>query len=261
MVVSRRGQTLTAVAICILGGCAADSGGDEQTAAAPFLNAQGQLTVAFSPMYSAYDGVHEFKIPAIVTQPISNPKWSVVPPEAAFLEPDMATGGVMIKTRMAGDFKVVVQAGNLMGSSDLHVTAATPEQWALGEQRYMNDVKINLMPPPPPDGGVPMGPPMLDFPDNAACANCHGAGAQRLHIEHTPQQIGGYSDQDLVTIFTTGVKPPGSSFKSMIPAFFYRMFHTWTAASPEETQGLVVYLRSLEPKSQAGIDYTPPPAP
>lgn len=258
MVVKARGLTLSAAALVILAGCAADAGDDANTDV-QFLGASGELTIAFSPMYSAYDGTHPFKIPAIVKQNVQGVQWSVEPPTAADLTRDATTGSVMIQTRMAGDFKIVATAGKLKGSADLHVTAATPEQWALGEARYQNDVKIML---PMPGQGMPMmGPPSLNFPDNAACNNCHGAGAQSLHIEHTPQQIGGYSDQELVTIFTTGTKPMGSSFKSIIPPFFYKMFHTWGTASPEETQALVVYLRSLEPRSQPEIDYAPPPRP
>jgi hypothetical protein len=238
-----------------LAGCSSAADDDTATAASPYLNPQGQLTIAFSPMYSAYDGQHVFKIPAIVTQPIDAPKWSVEPADGADITQD-ANGGVMLTMRKAGSFKVYARSGNVMGVSDLHVTQATPEQWAMGEARYRNDVKINLMPPPAPaDGGMPMGPPMFDLPDNAACGNCHGDGAERLKIQHTPQQIGGFSDEQLVQIFTMGMKPAGSIFKSMIPPFFYRAFHTWSTANAEETQALVVYLRSLEPKSQDGIDY------
>lgn len=257
MVVSARGLTLKAVTLVILAGCAADTTDDTTNTDVAFLSPTGELTIQFPQMYSAYDGVHQFKIPAIVQQKVKGVTWAVEPSGAADLTRDATTESVMITTRMAGDFKITATAGSLKGSADLHVTAATPEQWAQGEKRYLNDIKIML---PMPGQGMPMmGPPSLDFPDNAACNNCHGAGAQRLHIEHTPQQIGGWTDEQLATIFTTGTKPMGSSFKSIIPPFFYKMFHTWGTASPEESQALVVYLRSLEPRSQPDIDYGPPP--
>src|ERR1044071_6253098 len=204
MVVSARAIALTAVASLPFIGCAggADHEGapSSMTAGSP-INTQGSLTIAFPTMYSAFDGQHTFKIPAIVTQPINDvPQWSVEPVDAADIAQDAK--GVMLTMRKAGDFKVRVRAGALAGEADLHVTQATPAQWAMGEARYRNDVKIDLTPPPPPaDGGVPMGPPMIDLPDNAACGNCHGDGAERLKIQHTPQQIGGFSDTELVNIF------------------------------------------------------------
>lgn len=210
-------------------------------------------------MYSAYDGVHGFSVPAKVIEAVTDVKWSVEPSDAADLAPDWSGGGTLIKPRRAGDFKIFASAGQRVGVSDLHVTAATPAQWALGEARYHNDVEI--APATPADAGVQSGPPMTQFPDDAACDNCHGANAKRLKIEHTPQQTGGYSDSDLIQIFTTGNKPQGAPFSSMIPPFFFRMFHTWSTATPEEAQGLVVYLRSLEPKTQGEILYDTPPSP
>jgi len=205
-------------------------------------------------MYSAYDGTHTFKIPAIV-QNLKAEKWSVEPADAADLVED-GNGGVMITTRKAGEFTVHAQAGSLKGQSQLIVTAATPDQWAIGEARYKNNVKIPD-PGPPPDGGMGMGGPP-ELPDNAACGNCHGMGGERLNIEHTPQQIGGYSDDDLIKIFMTGTKPPGSPFRSVIPPFIYQMLHTWSTATEEETRALVVYLRGLEPKSQEEINFRRP---
>jgi hypothetical protein len=75
-----------------------------------------------------------------------------------------------------------------------------------------------------------------------------------LDVQHTPQQTGGYSDMDLINIFTQGYKPNGSVFHTMIPPQIYQRFHTWMATDPEKT-GLVCYLRSLEPKTQGMIDF------
>jgi hypothetical protein len=252
MAVSWRESALIVGGLLTLVGCgAADDGG-----APPLIGGGGQLELAFSPMYSAYDGTHTFKIPAIV-QNVMADKWWIEPKEAADLVPDATNGGVMITTRMAGEFTVYAQAGSLKGQAQLIVTAATPDQWVAGETRYKNNVKITL-PMGPPDGGMggPPGPP--EFPDDAACGNCHGAVGERLNVEHTPQQIGGYSDEELITIFMTGMKPAGSPFRSVIPPFIYQMFHTWGTATDEETSALVVYLRGLEPKSQEEINFRRP---
>jgi hypothetical protein len=258
MVVSWTGRALIVVALVTFGACAGGSG--EETDAPALIGGGNELLIAFPVMYSAFDGVHSFKIPAIV-QNVKADKWSAEPADAVDLADDGA-GGVMITTRQAGDFKIIAHAGPLRGEAELHVTEASPEQWVAGEMRYKNNVRIELpMAMPMEDGGMGgmgMRGPMIEFPDNASCGNCHGAGGERLNVEHTPQQIGGYSDQELITIFTTGTKPMGSPFKSQIPAFAYRMFHTWSTASPEEAQALVVYLRGLEPKSQEEINFRRP---
>jgi hypothetical protein len=254
MVVSRRESALIVAVLFTLIGCgASDEGEDLPPTVGGITN---ELVLAFSPMYSAYDGTHTFKIPAIV-QNVMAEKWWIEPADAADLEQDVGNGGVMITTRRAGEFTVFAQAGSLKGQSQLIVTAATPDQWVAGETRYKNNVQITL-PMGPPDGGMggPPGPP--EFPDDAACGNCHGMGGERLNVEHTPQQIGGYSDDDLIKIFMTGMKPAGSPFRSVIPPFIYQMFHTWGTATPEEARALVVYLRGLEPKSQDEINFRRP---
>jgi hypothetical protein len=90
---------------------------------------------------------------------------------------------------------------------------------------------------------------------NLACTNCHGSGAMFLAVEHTPQQTGGYTDADIKNIFMNGMKPPGATFGSLPGIMnFYPMFHKWQA-SEEEYQGLVIYLRSIEPKPQGALDF------
>jgi cytochrome c553 len=253
MVVSWRESALIVGIMCTLVGCgAAEEGGDVP----PTIGGGSELVLAFSPMYSAYDGTHTFKIPNIV-QNVMAEEWSIEPADAADLAPDQGNGGVMITTRRAGEFTLHARAGSLKGQAQLIVTAATPDQWVAGEMRYMNNVKIALPMGPPPDGGMGMGGPP-ELPDDAACGNCHGMGGERLNIEHTPQQIGGYSDDELIKIFMTGTKPAGSPFRSVIPPFIYQMLHTWSTATEEETRALVVYLRGLEPKSQEEINFRRP---
>jgi hypothetical protein len=91
--------------------------------------------------------------------------------------------------------------------------------------------------------------------NNVSCKNCHGSGAQFLAVEHTPQQTGGYTDDEIKNIFENGMKPPGAKWGSLPGIMnYYPLFHKW-AAKPEEYQGLVIYLRSLEPKSQGTLDF------
>ena len=67
------------------------------------------LTRLFNPMYSAYDGEHEFKMPAIV-QGVQEVKWSARPANAIDLTPDSATGGVLITMRKAGKVLIIARA-------------------------------------------------------------------------------------------------------------------------------------------------------
>jgi hypothetical protein len=97
----------------------------------------------------------------------------------------------------------------------------------------------------------PMG---IDIPDNLQCSNCHSEVADALDVEHTPQQTGGYSDDELISIFTMGQKPGDAKFHTPFPEALYMRFHTWEATE-EEREGLVTYLRSLTPKTQGPLDF------
>ena len=229
------------------------------------------LSLLFSPMYSAYDGVHDFKVPAIV-QGVQGAKWSARPADAVDLEPDSSTGGVMITTRKAGKVLIIARAGKLSGSADLFVTDAKPEDWELGEMRYNNAIPFPMFDGGFPEAGIPDGGmpgSQYSLPDDLQCSNCHGDGAQALDVEHSPQQTGGYSDDDLATIVTMGMKPKGAKFHTPFPPALYARFHTWDA-TPEELKGIIIYLRSLDPKSQGALDFqglrdafggAPPPMP
>jgi hypothetical protein len=214
----------------------------------------------FDPMYSAYDGVHDFKIPAIV-QGVQKVRWSANPANAVTMVQDSETGGIMITTKKPGTVKIIARAGQLSGSATLHITDATEEDWVLGNDRYNNMIPFPEFDIPDggiiPDGGFGDGGfdgGGFDIPNDLSCRNCHGAGAEALDVEHTPQQTGGYSDEDLINIFTNGTKPPGAQFHTSFPEFIYTMFHTWDATDAEK-KGIVVYLRSLEPKSQGDLDF------
>jgi hypothetical protein len=197
-------------------------------------------------MYSGYDGgEHNFKIPAIVVD-LAGVHWSASDISYVDMEEDPTTGGVMITTRKAGMVKIIARNGDLSGSADLTITEYDPEVCAAGEQRYNNSIGI--------DAGMMMLPGIGEVPENASCANCHGEGAMFLDVQHTPQQTGGYSDMDLINIFTKGYKPNGSLMRTMIPPQIYQRFHTWEATD-EEKQGLVCWLRQFEPKAQGAFDF------
>jgi hypothetical protein len=206
------------------------------------------LEILFPHMYSAYDGVHTFQIPAVVNglDPTEvEITWSTSDPTMVSLDLDPSTGGVMITTRKAGTAMIYANAGGLCGSAPIDITAATPDQWTAGSMRYNSGVIINSLGQTfrPADGGV-----------EAECTSCHGATATNgpfKTVEHTPEQTGGFSDADLINIFQNGMVPTGGYFDASIVSYqMWQAFHRWNVG--DNAQGVVVYLRSLVPAAQMG---------
>jgi hypothetical protein len=205
----------------------------------------GDLLIFFSPMYSAFDGVHEFKVPAIAdnVDPMAV-TWSASDPSMVDLVPDATVGGVMITTRKSGKVQITATTtSGQRGTSTLNITQASPDAWNLGNTRYNNGVTLT--------GGL-MGTQTMMM---VACTNCHGDTATMnvfRTVSHTPEQTGGFSDEELIAIFTMATVPRGSYFDSSVVNYNqWHGFHNWMM-SPEEAKGIIVYLRSLTPQAQAG---------
>lgn len=218
-------------------------------AAAPQTGcAANALQILFRPMYSAYDGVHTFQIPAVVNglDPTAvEIAWSASDPTMVSLAVDPLTGGTMITTRKAGVVTIYAQAGSLCGASELTITAATPDQWAAGSARYNSGTIIDTLGQTrrPTDGGIA-----------AECTSCHGdtaASGPFKTVQHTPEQTGGFSDADLISIFRDGVVPKGGYFDASIVSYMmWQAFHHWDVG--DNAQAVVIYLRSLVPVAQTG---------
>ncbi|HUB08888.1 MAG TPA: hypothetical protein VMB50_17905, partial [Myxococcales bacterium] len=163
------------------------------------------LEVYFNPMYSAYDGVHTFQIPAIVDGVSSGVvSWYASDPSMVALTPDPSIGGVVVTTKASGTVNILPSAGGLCGTAPLTITANTPDDWDAGYARY------NLAPLPPPDAGLrSIFGPQNDGGSYIACTYCHGATADGpfKDVAHTPEQTGGFSDSDLAAIITQGTVP------------------------------------------------------
>lgn len=247
MFVSRRVAALFAVALGTgLVGC-----GSNETDEGPIKDGPTEtgekLDIFFPTLNSAYieGSSRKFQVPAVVNG-VGGAKWECSDPQAVDFDTSGVPNGVMITTRKAGKFTITATAGTRKGSVPLVVTAATDADYDMGEARYNNAIMLNFM------GGMIGG---INLMNNVSCKNCHGSGAQFLAVEHTPQQTGGYTDEEIKQIFENGTKPPAAKWGSLPGIMnYYPMFHKW-AASPEEYQGLVVYLRSLEPKSQGMLDF------
>ena len=226
-----------------------DKAGDDRPARARQLCGKNELQIFFSPMYTGYDGVHQFQIPAVVgnVDPATI-SWSMSDPAMLDLQNDAAVGGTMISARKPGAATVVATGGGKCGTSELVITESTPADWMVGSMRYNNGIKLvgDVGRGRAPDAG----PPMTDV----ACTNCHGPTAMGPYrtVSHSPEQTGGFSDEELVNIFTKGMVPIGGYFDSSFVSYNrWQQFHRWDM-SPQEAKGVVVYLRSLTPQTQTG---------
>jgi hypothetical protein len=215
-------------------------------ASAPVACESSQIPMVFSPMYSAYDGVQLFQVPVTVAgfEPEAI-TWSISDPSIA----DMAIvpGGLMLTIQKADRATVVASAGSSCGSSTLTVTEAEPEDWEIGAARYNEGLVIDHIVRRRGDPAQP--------PREAACTSCHGetatAGPFRT-VAHTPRQTAGFSDEELIKIFTEGALPEGAYFdETIVKKEIWQSFHRWTM-SDEQKKAIVVYLRSLTPSEQTG---------
>jgi hypothetical protein len=259
-------KTLFAVAgpALIVTACASAASGGET------VPIRSDFGLSFSPMYTAFDGVHDFRVPVVpVAAPSSDlvvDSWEVVDSNGV-LQKDVAdifaddpSGGATLRTRKAGDYIVIAHAGDKIGCSELHIALGTPEQWSIGDALYHDPRMLSAKPTDLPDP--------VDLPDNTSCDGCHGAGSMYLDVVHTPQQTGGFSDAWFSSLFTMGTRlrssgPPPTvpvclpyewSITEGIPLVVLRQFHVGDA-SQEELAGLLLYLRSLPLMTQGSFDF------
>lgn len=229
------------------------------------------LQIHFAPMYSAFitdSSAHPFQVPAIVTGGSGTAMWSASDPTAVSFAANPTTGGTIMTVKSASSpVTITATVGTECTSAQLVITSAVEADWDVGNARYNNgvplvagcidqklipvlaDAGINYHLPGPPDSGCPDAGP--------ACTECHGAnptGGFFQGVEHTPEQTAGFSNQDLVSIFTQGVVPDGGAYNpNIIPYQFWQAFHTWSDIStPAQQKGMVVYLRSLAPADEEG---------
>jgi Bacterial Ig-like domain (group 2) len=249
------------------------------------------IPLAFTPMYSAFipgSTAHSFQIPAVAVNG-GTFTWSASDPTMVDITADPTTGGVMLTVKNAGKVTIIATAGDgTCGASELDITSALETDWATGNARYNDGNGLRFG---PPDGGGRRdgggrdggGFPGLDAavvtPDaGPACTNCHGPTATSSvfkDVSHTPEQTGGFTDQELIDIVVNGVVPDGGYFDPnvIIPdasadpvqsARAYQIwhsFHQWTDIGPDQQLGIVVYLRSITPAPQDGTSNFPPRGP
>jgi hypothetical protein len=219
------------------------------------LCTDGGLQVAFNPMYSAFDGTHIFQIPAVVAGSNSSVTWSADSTMVGMQPDPERPNEVLITALKAGTVAInVSSADGKCGSSILTISAAAESDWEIGNARYNDGKSVHLEGNASPGTGSPLE--VADGGGGPACTNCHGETATNsayTDVSHTPEQTGGFSDEDLVNIITKGIFPDGGYFDNTI-AFYpaWMNFHRWTDIDPDQQRGIIVYLRSLPPAPQKG---------
>jgi hypothetical protein len=239
----------TALALALVG-CGSQTNGNST------CTSSTGLKIVFSPMFTYYDGVHTFQVPAVVNgvRP-TDVTWTTSDNAKVSLTPDPSTGGILITVNNSGpgltlagapaQVTISAEANGLCGNSTLTITpAAEADDFHDGAVRYNDGIDLR---PAGTDAGA--------VNTMAACTNCHGPTATNgpfNDIAHTPEQIGGFSDSDLDMIIRQGQVPSGGYFDSSIVSMDrWHMFHQWQMTD-EELRGLLVYLRGLAPMPQSG---------
>jgi hypothetical protein len=258
-------KSLWAVGIALtLGGasssiaaCSSSSGGAGPADAStpiPVANCtDGGLVVAFSPMYSAFDGKHTFQVPAVVRGSNAQVTWSADSTMVGMQTDVERTNEVLITMLKAGAVIINVQsADGKCGSSLLAISAAQESDWEIGNARYNNGTSLHLG--AAATGGK--GSPLEQGNGGPACTNCHGETATNsafTDVSHTPEQTGGFSDTDLLNIILRGTFPDGGFFDTnIVPYATWQGFHRWTDITMDQQAGIITYLRSLTPAPQMG---------
>ena len=240
------------------GSASAGPPGDDSGTVATLLDpscVDGGLTIAFNPMYSAYESAHTYSLPAIVVgsdQPVT---WFVDSKLVGIMPDSEGTNEVLLTMLGSGATTVHVQSvDGKCGSAPLNISVALESDWEIGNKRYNDGTSLHLAGPAVAGSGSPL---EMGGTVHPACTNCHGETATNFaykNVSHTPEQTGGFSDSDILNIVLHGTFPNGGrDFNwSIVPYPVWQNFHRWQDITMDEQQGIITYLRSLPPARQKG---------
>lgn len=215
------------------------------------------LAIAFNPMYSAFidDGMHTFQIPAIVVGSNQSVTW-IADGTMVGMQADMERPNeVLITMLRAGNTTIAVQSmDGKCGSATLTISSATESDWQIGNARYNDGNSLRLQGGATGGTGSPLE--LMADGGGPACTNCHGETATNgpfTDVSHTPEQTGGFSDDEILNIVLHGTFPEGGYFDPTIaPYAAWQNFHRWADIQPDQQRGIITYLRSLTPAPQKG---------
>jgi hypothetical protein len=197
--------------------------GSGYDAAPPSDSGLGELRFQPSQSYSGFDGTHAFKVPVAVYDSASD---LVVTPDdpsavtvvaAALTNPVKDgitdTGKYFILTvKKAGTLTVTARSGGKSAKVTVNAAAYASLRWAAGQTRYTS-------------GAAP-------------CSDCHVGGTA---IDHSPAALATADDAKLGTVIQNGISTAGFPIQGVTGG------HKWSVTA-DELDGLVTYLRALEPR-------------
>ena len=202
-----------------------DPAGDDDDDA----GSSGLAALQFRPaqMYSGVDGTHAFKVPFAIYNAGDDVEVTASPASAVKITPKALAAAegdkgkyYFAETKAAGDVTLTVKSNGKTASGTLHIEQYAAARWSAGEQRYINAV----------DDAHP------------ACSKCHGEGG----IDHSPSALASVTDEKIGLIMSTGLST--GNFPISVDKTQYPDGHKWTSGPGPEQDGLITYLRALEPK-------------
>ena len=218
----------------------------------------GALKLFPAVSHTGFDGEHMFSVP-IKTRGGKPTAWRATDPSAVMITE--TADGALVTMKKAADVTIIATLGSDSATAQIKAKMYSASDWTTGRDRYNNGViAIRTA-----DGGVPdfddsgdennedFDPSSISFDRNAACNFCHGE-ASMLGIRHTPTQIAQYSDEQVLAIFTMGMKPPGATMRIFTSDAMWKEIHQWQM-SEQERQGILVYLRALTPAEMGPLPW------
>jgi hypothetical protein len=204
---------------------AVDGGFDSQPSPESGL---GVLTFMPESSYSGFDGTHAFTVPVAVYDSGEDLEVTASDPSAAEIVPKKLTNPVredgttdngkyfFVTVKKAGTVTLKATSNGKTVESKITVIDYADGRWETGETRYKNGAN-----------GEP------------ACTECHVNGTA---IDHSPAALATATDEKIAVVITTGISTGGFPIK-----IDNKPGHKWTVSDPER-DGLVTYLRGLQPK-------------
>jgi len=188
----------------------------------------GELLFRPETLYTGVDGTHTFIAPVAVYDADGDLTVTASDPSAVTITPTKLksptnSDGVtdngkyfLATAKKAGQVTLTATSKGRSVTASLTITDYAAGRYAAGEARYNKAGSGQDQP----------------------CTNCH-AGAQG--IDHSPAAMASATDQDIGVIVTTGIKPPAKPITG-VPGG-----HKWNVTA-EEKDGLITYLRALQPR-------------
>ena len=191
----------------------------------------GELLFRPEQVYTGTDGTRVFRVPVAVYDSADDLTVTASDASGVALTKTTLTNPVsqdgvtdngkyfLVTATKAGTYTLTATSKGRSTTASVTVAAYDPGRYGAGQKRY---------------AATGTG---ADRP----CTACHGSAGG---IDHSPAALGTATDQEIGVIITTGVKPGPTVIKiSGEPG----TQHKWNVTDLEK-EGLVTYLRSLEPK-------------